>query len=1126
MNKQFFIFDESIEFLNKVKKNINSIPTMTYYFVRKTKTAILPIEITIVKLKDRLMGISPQLNDFSLRIFDGKMFYKNDIEFYIDEIDTELSNLTATIVDNNIVDVYKDVLGINLENIENINGLTFEKILYVEDVPVENMSATSDGYVFVFTDMSSNKVKLGMYVGNVRPLKYAEYIQRMSEIGASNILNNVIVKVDKNVTTITNNNELLVEIGAKTTTYNVESKKLGEKIYTREATELDPIILRPGQSIEIPNDITQEPTTYTLYSNPVKYIDTPISNYSPEYVEQEDYIRFRPIEFSLKRSGLEIPESTFDDFFIVSEFTDVTKLKEAKMYIFSRKNNKEIVIPGDFGEFSVNSISDLYKLTTGGFLKNFVKKDVITTMLKLNDNQYVFDYSFDGTEQRIVQIAKQTVYNDVISQHQEALFIEVGNYAAYEDFINHNRKIVVEPQVIKREEVKYGALPYLMDSYKFVQGVMLVSITDIADSPLRKTFSDYIFKSYDRELDNVIERYSKEQKRLVSNFKFLNFDIQVSTAELAQLSPDGDIWDVYNDSSNDFVYHVKKHLADLGYEIALDEALKKLKRLAYVYTPEKDLISTTKIGITLDNKWYFNGTDFYKAEDIENPKITTYQDDVLKEYALQTQGNDRFIYSKKIFFGYANDLGQEIEVAKQMLLALSTNKPIDPDILYQNPALYYMMSHTLDGSENIVPNYEDYTRYPAKFLFKPIVVDNKNKFLWPNVFNFAFSGSFTSGGIFSKAKQEEMKRTLLNTATDVLDSVQKIKIKSSTYCLIDYVNMKLFSSTYKASGYKILGIENFDYGPNDVIKFEYAFVEDKIIDGYNYTSGMEFYMNNKTVFGMYYNYLTHQFTMVLSEKTVITDYSFLISLFDALLHYNIDTIEGFEFNSLGEYCIKEELEDGTLKVFDEVEPKYLYTPQPNPLESDYELYGVCVNYLNKTWYLDRSMKQSIVEDVELGKIDGKPAKVNVMFTIDEDNKKLLLSKQDGVVDINLLTLQNLPTKMISYGSFVVKPIKGKKFMPLEYNKFYLDMVGVRFDIEDHIEIMVLEFGEFKSFKYNNITYNITLNGDGLQVWKVTGNHVTELETIFSIKDILVDNLEQRELKELKTTIVSVDGGKL
>ena len=1118
----FYIYDESIEFLHSTKKNVNNIPTITYYFARKTKTSLLPIEITFVNINDKLLGISPQLNEFSLKTLNDKMYYKNDIEFEVNAIQEELNNIDSVEVDNKIVEIYKNNFGVDISGIKGINGLTFEKILYIEDVPVSNINATSDGYIFIFTDLSSNKTKTGFYVGDVRPLKYSEYVERISRIGGSNILNNVIVDVKKKHTTIKNNTDLMVEVMPIATTYYIESKKLGEKIYTRQKTELDPIVLRPGQEIELLNDTKQVEKTYTLYSNPVKYIDTPFSNYSEEYIEQKDYIQRRPLEFKLTKAGMSIPEETFDDFFVISEFTDVTDIKNAKMYILNKNNTKHLEVESEFGKYSINSISDLYNLTQGGFLETFIKKNVVTALFKLNDNQYVLDYSFEETEQKVLQISKQTVYNDVISQHQEALMLEVGTFAAYDDFIRHNRKIKIDA-VVKEEEVKYAALPYLMDNYKFASGTFMIDINDIADSPLRKTFSDYIFKSYDRELDSVIERFTKEEKRLVSNFKFINYDLTVSTTELAQMAPNSEIWNVHkSDESNDFTYKVKRHLADLGYEIALDEALKKLKRVAYIYTPEKDVINITKIGITLDNEWYFNGTDFYKAEEIENPKITTYVDEALKEYALDVDGDNRFIYSKKIFFGYSNDLGQEIDVAKLMLQAIATNKPIDPDVLYQNPAIFYMMQHTLDGSVNASPVYDDYTRYPAKFLFKPIITDNKNKFLWPNIFNYDFSGDFTSGGIFSKAKQEEMAKVLLNTATDVLESIQKIKIKTSTYNLIDYVKLKEFTMNYKASGYKILGIENFEYGFNDVVKFEYAYVEDKIINGFAYTSGMEYYINDKTIFGLYYNYITKKLHMYTDEYTVITDYSFILSLFDILLHYNIDLIEGYDFYALGEYRIMMEQDDGSLKQTDIVEPKYLYTPISNPIESDYDLYGVVVNYMDRTWYLEKD--NVISERVDLGKAGNNSVGINIGVKIEND--KIIMSKNGNSISLDLISLQNMPTEMISYNSFVLKSIRGKKFIPLHMNKYFLSMLAIRIDIEDHIETLVFDFGEKNSFEYNNKKYNLVLNGDGLQVWSTIGNHVTDVETILSLEDILVSNIDSTNYKEMTVKIVKLDGGKL
>ena len=1120
------IFDSSIKFVSQKALNINGIPTITYYFTRLTKTSLLPIEITAILIGNKVQAYSPQLNKFSLEEDEAFFYYKNDIAFDKKQLKTKLLTISPIEKNNNSIEMYKNLFGVDLSEIKGINGLIFDKIVYVQDMPVENMSATSDGYIFVFTDQSSNKAKVGFYAGIIRPLKYNEYIERISGVGASNILNNIIISQKAGETIITNQNDLIVKIGVRSSDYDVKTLPYGVKEYTRKITELDPLILRPGQTISIPNATQQKELTYTLYSNPIHYINDTISTADPDtYIQQKDYIQYKPYEFYLKSAGLDIVGDDLSKFFIITPFTEVSNIEKAKKFIFNKEKDIQINIDSEFGTMKILSTEKLYNITSGGLFNLFVKSNKISTLLTLNENQYTLDYSFKGTENIVTQVSRQKVFNDVVSEYMESIVISIATVADYSEFENKNRKLKIEPLI--KDKPRFAALPYLLKNEKFTDEIFLVDAFDICENKNRKSFAGYIFKSFNRELDSIIEHYLKEQKKAVSSYKFLDYDIEISTADIAQLSPSEDIWNVTeikDSEKNDFTYSVKYHLDDLGYEIALNEALKKLKKVVYAYTPEKEVIATTNVGMTLDGKWYFCGSDFYRAEEIDNPKITTYIDDEIKEYLLNTDDENRFIYSKKVFFGYSNDVQQESETAKQLLLAIATGKSIDSDLLIQNPALNYIMSHLLDSASVTFPKYSDYIKYPVEFLFQPIKEDVKNKFVFPNIFKKNLYGDFCVSGIMSSAVKEEMAKVLLNNALDVLNSIVKIKINHSTYMVINTSVMKDFSSLFSKSGYRILGIECKKYGFNDIVKFEYSYVEDVIVGGYNYTNGYEIVLNGQKVFGIYYNYLTKKMHMSIDDDTIITDYSFVVSMLDALIHYNVNYLEGFKYKTLGEYRAVNEADE----FIDEIQSKYLYSPQFNPVETDFKLIGVAVNYLNNSFFIDMVKGEKISETVKLGTYqeeNGKEKEIKISIDVNYDENNLYLKKNGHSISVPLLSLTNIPTESTSYNAFNIIPFKIKRFIPLRHSDKFLKSVGIRVSIHDKVEYLFLEFAEIKFFEYNNETVYITLNGDGLQIYKKIGNHVSNIETIISIDD-LFNGVREASLKDISVNILKFNGGTL
>jgi len=1120
------IFDGSIKFVSKKEFNVNGIPAITYYFTRLTKTSLLPIEVTVLLIGNKVQAYSPQLNKFSLDGDASFFYYKNDISFDKRQLKAKLLTLPSTVKDNNSVEMYKNLFGVDLSGINGIGGLVFDKIIYVQDMPVENMSATSDGYVFVFTDQSSGKAKVGFYAGTIRPLKYNEYVERISEVGASNILNNIIVIQKSEETIITNKNDLVVKIGVRSSDYDVKTLPYGIKEYTRKITELDPLILRPGQTISIPNAISQKELTYTLYSNPIHYTNDTISTSNPEeYIKQRDYIQYKPYEFYLKSAGLDILGDDLSKFFVITPFTEVSNIEKVKKFIFNKEKDIQINISSEFGEMNIVSTKKLYNITSGGLFDLFVKSNKISTLLALNENQYTLDYSFEGTENIITQVSRQKIFNDVVSEYMESVVVSIATIADYSEFENKNRKIKIEPLI--KDKPKFAALPYLLKNEKFTDEIFLVDAFDICENKNRKSFAGYIFKSFNRELDSIIEYYLREQKKAVSSYKFLDYDINVSTADIAQLSPSGDVWNVTeigNSENNDFTYSVKYHLDDLGYEIALNEALKRLKKVVYAYTPEKEVIATTNVGMTLDGKWYFCGSDFYRAEEIDNPKITTYIDGEVKKYLLDTDGENRFIYSKKVFFGYSNDVQQESEIAKQLLLAIATGKSIDSDLLIQNPALNYIMSHLLDSASVTFPKYSDYIKYPVEFLFQPIKEDVKNRFVFPNIFKKNLYGNFGVSGIMSSAAKEEMSKVLLNNALDVLNSIVKIKINHSTYMVINTSVLKDFSSLFTKSGYRILGIECKKYGFNDVVEFEYDYVENVTVGGYNYTNGYEIVLNGQKVFGIYYNYLTKKIYIDIDDDTVITDYSFVVSMLDALIHYNVNYLEGFKYKTLGEYKVVSESNE----FLDDIQSKYLYSPQFNPVETDFKLIGVAVNYLNNSFFVDMVKNEKVSEVVNLGTYqegNEKSKEVKISIDVDYDENNLYLKKNGQTISIPLLSLINMPVESTSYNAFNIIPFKIKKFIPLKHNDKFLRSVGLKVNFFDKVEYLFLEFAETKFFEYNNETVYISLNGDGLQIYKKIGNHVSNIETIISIDD-LFNGTREASLKEVSVNILEFNGGTL
>jgi hypothetical protein len=303
------------------------------------------------------------------------------------------------------------------------------------------------------------------------------------------------------------------------------------------------------------------------------------------------------------------------------------------------------------------------------------------------------------------------------------------------------------------------------------------------------------------------------------------------------------------------------------------------------------------------------------------------------------------------------------------------------------------------------------------------------------------------------------------------------------------------------------------------------------------------------VFGIYYNYLTKQTHIELSDDTVIIDYAFITTLFDAILHYNVDTIEGYSYYSLGEYRVLEEDDKGNLKPSFDVEPKYLYLPVNNPIETDNILTSILVNYFDATIMIDMFKKdKSVYTSISLDK--NKKQTVGIKVYVDENEDKLVIIKgpidsikEDvtikdisdsngiSIITIPINSITNYPLETMYYNGFVIKPYRISKFIPIGHKDYIVNSISVRIKVNTYVRYFILKPGEKDNFNYNNILYTLAFGGKGVYVWSELHNVdkknrknntlVTKPELVLPLKD-LINNKKEFKYSDIKVTVVNFD----
>lgn len=1096
---EFKIYDKDLFFVSKKAKKINNIGSVVYYFVRLTQTSMRPIEVVAIKIGNNLEFFSPQLSQMKLGEDSKRAYYLNSIAFDKEAVSSFIDTIENKEVKNNSLEVFKDVFGVKIDG--DVKGLEFDRVIYTEGFKINDTDLVADGYVYVFSDIATKRAKFGFFAGNVRNMRYDEYVNKLNEFGASNILNSIVITQKNKETTITNNTPFYVEITPYMNSYEVESRLYGEKIYKRKKTLLETITLKPYASFTLHSERSQKELTYNLLNNVIKnsYVNEPFSNKDELYISQKDLIQRRPYEFELKRVGLEpnISED-IEEFFVVSSFVALSKLDEATFNILHKSNPSSVTINSDIASISFNIQELSYIATPKGLKEKLIKSLAQTLSFVIDNQQYYFNYTLKDSEIIITEIAFKNAFNNITSEYMPSVIIKASILNDYSSFQEQNTKIKIDPVVYS---VAHQDLPYLLKSDMFKSNLFFVSLEDVSDMVLRKPYHQYIFKTYVKELDDVVEEFIQKRKRAIGSYKFINIPLEVSTAYLSEVGPSSSVWNVGSKEHNDFAYNVKHHLADLGYEIALEEALKRLKKTIYFFQEKKEVLSSVVFGVSLDKEWYFIGSNWYKKDEIENPKITTYLNDKIKEYGLDVK--DKFMYEKKSFFGYDNSTAEMVSYAKALAVALKTSEPIPYELFSQNPALTFIMRASL-GAEVTFPHFEDLVKNIQEFTDRYTEKELLNKYVFPNIFDKSLNKKFTPS-LFSKRRELELKRLIQNNALDVLDNIIKLRINSSVFLAFDNETLLELSDVFKVSGYTILGIEDKKYSLNSIVEFSLQVPQNKIINGYLYDLGLEIYINKELRFGLYYSIFTKKTYMYCADEVIVKDYAFMIALLDTMLHYNIDDIRGYQFKELGVYQPN----------VDELDNKYLYLPVKRAIESNYNLVAISINYISKSFFIDLIEKHSASFSYDLG----LGYKVRARAYIDKDN--LILEKDNSSVEIPLITLENMPYSSMEYFGFLIKPYRLYRFLDSE--DIELKSVFVEIEYNGKSLYQHIDFAKAKWIEIDDLRIMLGLDKRGLLYLRNVGNKITDFNELLTIDEIF-----EKKSKELdfKVSVINVQGGKV
>jgi len=1122
----YTIMDQAIGLTYVEQKKINGIAGISMYFTRKTVDSNLPIEIAFVNYDGEIHAVSKQLQGSRLEKLDGKIYYKNDIIFDEQAVAAVLDTIENEVVSSTTVSTVNSLFGIDLSGVDGIEGFEFDKMVYVDRMDITGTHDYLDGYMLIFHDVSTKTMKMGIYAGELVPFTHQDYADEINSYGKNRLMSEIIVENTTNLTVVKNTSDFRVRVNVSKYKYDIKRAVYDDKNFVKTDIDDFDIVLDPGQEYELVHQRSQREQRYTMLSNPLDAPEGPIfSRDGDQYLSATQYILEEPFLVSFLEVMSPVGVTEPDNYIALSSFHGLFK----DSYVFERAivdrrdDLTDMTVTSSHGAVKISNDAKFKDLVDSGSAGIFADK--IKVMMKaklkriysyLGQDEYnmLVDFGVASTKYRILNMQNRIVYNDTISTPQQAFTVTIGLIGNINEVLQKSSHLEYVDVITK------GDLPCKTDRDKIIKKIvgselftssyLKFNANDVINNPSKKLFQGPMYRTYNGELDDAYEMYQKSLVSEISGFNLINTNNTLSSQEFAAIMPVFNMQpEMTNSCREDFVLSIEESIDELGIEISLNQMLKKMKQVAYIYRQPDEIIATVSLGHTLDGEWYFCGEDFFPAEAIDNAEFTTYVDNDVVTLSREMTDGYRAIYDKKVFFDsndWDDDYKQYMHDAYMAIVVGS----IKTSTINDNPGMRYIVEHILDAQRKLSFSYDEMMLQARDIVYSKKVERVQNTMLMPNIFEQLMADAKTGfkGYVgdddthyFGKLRKEyEINYSDLQVS-DAYDSAYEIG--HDVDAMMNINNMKAGAQLYSKYGKMLFGVNTGEFAVVDTLSVNKAL--NVVIDGEIYAFSMSITKNGQKALTLAYDYKMKKLKIDNTMNLDIVSFPLLIASFDILLHDHYKSLEGYKRVALGVYDYYES------SLADDVMSKqYLLMNNTLQEETEYNLLSVAVGVFDAQVKI--SAGDTDVSSEILGfNNNNEPYKVHV--SLDDSSLTVKKDGSDAAV-YSMAMLQNYPlSKIVSDGSYI-QMYRTKRFLPTKYSKENLTRVVMSIKSVNSIvprmkdmegDFKIIDFGEAREFiSPFGDKYIFALGGEGLVYWKDHESYTSEPKVVYDIDLVMAD----------------------
>lgn len=1109
------ILDKDISFMYSEIGNTGGVRALKMYFVRKSVETTLPIEISFVMIDEKIHAYAKQSQTGYLEETESMYYYNSDISFEKSSIFELLMSIEENSGSSEPISTedFEDIFGIDISGVSGINGMILDRIFHVDKYDIPEKSSYYDGYYIVLTDAATRSAKVGFMVAEIKPYSLTDYMNELNEYGKTRVLSEVTVRRNSFSTFIKNTSRFRVEL--KYETYRYDKINIGgvDESYSYAPEKEHILFLEPGEEIEIRNKKVQTTSEYDLFTNPINPSVGVFGTRSVEATRNSSYIKELPIKIEMLSILPRVSVFEPDRYIMVSSPHDVIINHESFQKAIFDKNvsfdNEEI--HGPLGFIKIVDSEKVKEIINDGGALNIIKKAsvIFKTTLKRDVNSlsedyfnFYLDYMTGNSNIKVVDIQKRFVYNDTISTPQMSMFIRFAVYGNMNEIMNNSQHLeyVDNVKTVACKKDRDALIKKMIGTDLFMSDYMKVPINSVIDTPTKKVYSGPLYKTYDGEIDDAYEMYTESLKKELDGFYMIDSELTLSSSDIASIMPSMNVYAEFQDDCvDDFVYNPKEDIESFGLEYSVEEAIKKIKEVAYAYRVEDEPVSIISVGITTDNEWYFCGEDFFRAKDVENDISTTYIDGELKTIQRESESSIRPVYDKKIFFDDI-DFDDSIYGELQDMFLYTVTGFGDRQDINDNPGMKYIAEHLFDSSEKYSFSYDEIIRFKKESLFSSSIKKPVNKILMPDIFSVLMEAEdkkeyISDSNIHFVGKARRAYKIDYSSRNNNSKELA-YNVGHTITTMIDTDNIKRLSSMFAGSRKSFFGV-SFKYeGVVDSVDVKQE--RQKLVKSEYYDFALSV-KSRKTGNGfvMAYDYNTKQYIIDIQGDAYIENFSLLCAVFDIFMHDNYKTLNGFKRKTLGIYGVENS---------NEISDIYLLSNSVKRFYKENNIYDIDVYIYDVHFELGEF--NTIVEK----EIQCCERTFGAVVEIINDTLKVRIDGSNEK-EYSLSMISANPAEVIADGEIVIKTKKGKSFIPKMFSSDNIKRAIVTIDNEKKIFI---PFGEYQKVSiYDDVEALFAITGDGLLSWKkyVFGNTTTE--KLVDIKDCVDAKKTQRRINIVK-----------